>query len=144
MKWERSSCKLTPFVSLRKIQEHLAKFGIIVSYRTINRIIAAEGNGGESGPARKKTACMSGKTRLYFVSPKVEMNHRLFIDLRLKNLVKDDILKLYPGEEKNVILHFDRARRGPIGSHCKSVCKNLDWEIFNALFDPGQTTWKRR
>ena len=53
--------------------------------------------------------CMRGKTRLYFVPPKVKMDHRLFIDLVLKNLVKYDIPKLYPGEEKNVILHFDSA-----------------------------------
>ena len=52
---------------------------------------------------------MRGKTRLYSVPSKVKMNHRLFIDLVLENLVKYDIPRLYPGEEKNVILHFDSA-----------------------------------
>ena len=52
---------------------------------------------------------MRGKTGLYFVPLKVEMDHRFFIDLVLKILVKYDILKLYPGEKKNFILYFDSA-----------------------------------
>ena len=50
---------------------------------------------------------MRGKTRLYFVPPKVKMDHRLFIYLVLRILVKYDILRLYPGEKKNII---DRPR----------------------------------
>ena len=37
------------------------------------------------------------------------MDHRLSLDSVLRNLVKYDIPKLYPGEEKNIILHFDNA-----------------------------------
>ena len=46
--------------SYRKIQEHVAKSGIIVSYRTFYRIIAAKESGGKSWPARKENTTNPG------------------------------------------------------------------------------------
>ncbi len=53
--------------------------------------------------------CMRGKTSLYMVPSKVKMNHELFINDVLEPLFKNDVPRLYPGEEHKVILHMDSA-----------------------------------
>ncbi|OWA53987.1 putative Dynamin-1-like protein [Hypsibius exemplaris] len=66
-----------------------------------------------SGWPEKVMVCMgiswNGPTSLYFVSPKAKMNSQIFIDLILESLFKKDVPRLYPGEEKKVILQMDSA-----------------------------------
>ncbi|OWA52644.1 hypothetical protein BV898_17091 [Hypsibius exemplaris] len=77
-----------------------------------------------SGWPGKVMVCMgiswNGTTSLYFVPPKAKMNGRMFIDLVLKPMLKNDILRLYPGEEKKFILHMDSA-----GAHVKDTV--VEW-----------------
>jgi hypothetical protein len=56
--------------------------------------------------------CSKGVTDLYFVPPTTRVDCWFFIHSILKPIVKKDILRLYPGEEHKVVLHFDSA-----GSH---------------------------
>jgi len=58
----------------------------------------------------------NGPTSLYFVPPKAEMNSQMFINLILKPLFEKDVPRLYPGEEKKIILHMDSA-----GTHVKDT-----------------------
>ena len=53
--------------------------------------------------------CVRGVTRMYFVPDKTKVNQNFFINKILQPIVEKDIPRLYPGEEKNVILHFDLA-----------------------------------
>lgn len=77
-----------------------------------------------SGWPGKVMVCMgiswNGTTSLYFVPPKAKMNGRMFIDLVLKPMFKRDIPRLYPGEEKKIILHMDSA-----GAHVKDTV--VEW-----------------
>ena len=52
---------------------------------------------------------MRGQTGLYMVPSNVKINGKGFIDRVLKPLFKIDVPRLYPGEERKVILHMDAA-----------------------------------
>ena len=52
---------------------------------------------------------MRGQTGLYTVPSNVKINGQVFIDHVLKPLFKKDVPRLYPGEERKVILHMDAA-----------------------------------
>ena len=53
--------------------------------------------------------CARGETAMYIVPEKTKVNRWYFIKYVLTPLVKYDIPRLYPGEEKKVVLHFDSA-----------------------------------
>jgi hypothetical protein len=46
-------------------------------------------------------------TDMYFVPPATKVDCWFFINSILKQIVEKDIPLLYPGEEHNVVLHFD-------------------------------------
>jgi AraC-like DNA-binding protein len=50
-----------------------------------------------------------GVTGLYFVPPTSKVDHLFFINKILKPIMEKDIPRLYSGEERKVILHFDSA-----------------------------------
>jgi hypothetical protein len=50
-----------------------------------------------------------GVTGLYFVPQTIKVDHLFFVNKILKSIVEKDIPRLYPGEERKVILHFDSA-----------------------------------
>ena len=52
---------------------------------------------------------MRGQTGLYTVPSNVKINGKVFIDRVLKPLFKIDVPRLYPGEERKVVLHMDAA-----------------------------------
>ena len=53
--------------------------------------------------------CVNGKTKLRYVPEKSKVNAAYFIKHILEPIVREDIPRLYPGEEHKVILHFDSA-----------------------------------
>ena len=53
--------------------------------------------------------CARGVTDMYFVPDKSKVNQEFFMNYILKPIIERDIPRLYPGEEKKVILHFDSA-----------------------------------
>ena len=53
--------------------------------------------------------CVRGTTAIRFVPPNVKINAEYFVNHVLEPMVREDISKLYPGEEHKVWLHFDSA-----------------------------------
>lgn len=70
--------------------------------------------------------CMRGKSSLFAVPPKAKIDYKVFIDRVLKPLFRRDVPRLYPGEEKKVILHVDSA---PAHIHHETIKWLQDREI---------------
>jgi hypothetical protein len=48
-----------------------------------------------------------GVTGLYFILPTSKVDHLFLVNKILESIVEKDIPRLYPGEERKFILHFD-------------------------------------
>ena len=53
--------------------------------------------------------CSRVKIRLLFIGWKSKVNTHYYVDKMLKPFLKKDLLRLFPGGEKNMILHQDSA-----------------------------------
>ena len=53
--------------------------------------------------------CMRGTTSAHFVPNDAKVNNEVFIKSVLEPLFEYDVPRLYPGQEKKVILHMDSA-----------------------------------
>lgn len=53
--------------------------------------------------------CWNGTTTLRFIDPGAKINSDYYIEHCLKPLIEEDVPRLYPGEERKVILHQDSA-----------------------------------
>ena len=120
--------------SCRKVSKNLAQDGISVSAMTVNNIINAKEKKSrkkifqqeteqEPWKATKKEhsgwppkilcaigVCHRGSTSLQIVSENVKVNNEVFLREILISIWKKDISRLYPDEERKVILPMNDAR----------------------------------
>ncbi|XP_055346109.1 uncharacterized protein LOC129593695 [Paramacrobiotus metropolitanus] len=50
-----------------------------------------------------------GQTAMYVVPPETKVDHKVFIDLVLKPMIRKDVPRLYGSDAKKVVLHMDSA-----------------------------------